>query len=73
MFSLLRTVVFGTSQGSNLRLNRFPEIAPKVQLESAAELLVSDAIDERTEKTRKHRSKQKGAEEDLGAVIGPDA
>lgn len=37
----------------------------------AAECLVSDAVDEWTKQTRKHVSKQEGAQEDLGAILGP--
>lgn len=39
----------------------------------AAEQLVSDAVDERTEQARKHVDEQEAGEEDVGPLVGPHA
>lgn len=50
---------------------RVAAFTAEVQPDMAAELLVSDVVDERAEQTRKHIGKQEAAEEDLGAFLGP--
>lgn len=50
---------------------RVAAFTAEVHPDVAAERLVSDAVDEWTEQTRKHIGKQKDAEEDLGAILGP--
>ncbi len=66
--------MFGPSLGSydvHPLLCRVAAFTAEVQPDVAAELLVSDTVDERTEQTWKHIGKQEGGEEDLGAVTGP--
>lgn len=50
---------------------RAAEFTAEMLPDVAAELLVSDAVDERAEQTRKHVGKQEAAEEDLGAFLRP--
>lgn len=65
--------LFGPSPGScpvHPLFYRVVAFTAEVQPDVAAELLVSDAVDERTEQTWKHPGNQEAAEEDLGTVLG---
>jgi len=42
-----------------------------MHLDFSAELFVSDAVDERAEKTRKNVGEEEGAEEDVCSLVGP--
>lgn len=60
----------GSSQLQPLLLDSTAAFAEEVHPDVAAELLVSDAVDERTEQAREHVVEQEAAVEDVDSVAG---